>query len=84
MAKRGVKCKKVRVGAHSKTVCRSTKTGRIVRGGKMVCPKTYRGKKVRYSKKAKQCYIEGRNRKTGSKYRRFVKKVRAGTKRARK
>jgi hypothetical protein len=84
MAKRGVKCKRVRVGAHTKTVCRSSKTGRIVKGGKMVCPKTWRGKKVRYSTKAKRCYVQGTNRKTGAKYRRFVKKVAAGSKRARK
>lgn len=82
MAKRGVKCKRVRVGAHTKTVCRSTKTGRITKGGKMVCPKTYRGKKVKYSRKAKRCYITGVNRKTGHSYRRFVKKVAAGSKRA--
>lgn len=84
--RKSVDCKRVRVRGHTKTICRSKKTGRIVSTAsrKMVCPKTWRGKKVRYSRKAKRCYVEGKNRRTGQSYRRFVKKVRRDSPRARK
>ncbi len=64
-------CKRVRIGAHTKTICRNRK-GQIVRGARsgMVCPKTWRGRKVRRTKN-KACYVV-----TAKGGRRFVKKVR--------
>jgi len=74
MARKGIKCTRIRVKAFTKTVCRSVKTGKLVKGGaKMVCPKTWSGKGGRNLKvhKAKNgaCYVI-----TKGGGRRFVKK----------
>ncbi len=74
-----VRCKRVRVPGHSKTVCVDTKTGKTVKraSGRLVCPKTWRGKKVHRSGKNTpnltrgMCYV-----KTANGGRRFVKKIR--------
>lgn len=77
MARKGIVCKRVRTKAHTKTVCRSKRTGKIVKGGgkKLVCPKRWGKLKVHRSKRG-SCYVVGTNGQ-----RRFVKKIKRRAKR---
>lgn len=81
-SRKGLICKKTRYRGHYRTVCRSRATGRIVRGSagrtskgrkltgaKKVCPKTWRGKRVKRTKGG-GCMV-----KMGTGRVRFVKKV---------